>query len=304
MMVIDVFNSFRKKQFEIYNEFRSDLIKNPNKLIELEKYISDEIENAIKLNLEIITKEYNEASYLYPFWGNYPPDERGRAPKGDQFPWIEVGEHAIGAKLGRILLSTFNVNDYGLPTGADQRLFLKNDNITHILGIENSAAWLFADIKSVGPRDDANHTVMSHNQISGNGEWSNYNDNVVNEVLTAKGVRTQHPFHCSIPPLYVLSNGIVAPMINVVIKPVYDMLNITLGRTGQPLKRITLATIPNGLLLTVNPNYIAKYPNILFPGKDDKDKNPLKMRARVSFDILREIDYWRIKEINVLTQGL
>lgn len=86
-------------------------------------------------------------------------------------------------------------------------------------------------------------------------------------------------------------------MINVVVKPVYDMLSLTKGRTGQPLKRITLATIPNGLLLTKNPNYIKTYPGILFPGKDDKDKNPTKVRARVSFQVLRTIDNWRIKDI-------
>jgi hypothetical protein len=88
-------------------------------------------------------------------------------------------------------------------------------------------------------------------------------------------------------------------MINVVVKPVYDMLSLKKRDNGQPLKRISLATIPNGLLLTINPNYITTYPGILFPGKDDKDKNPTKVRARVSFELLRKIANWRVKEINV-----
>lgn len=294
-----MFHKFRQQQFTTYNVTRTYFINNPQKLIDLEKYITDEVELQLKKNLSSIIKEYNEASYLHPFWQNYPPEERGRAPKGDQFPWIEVGEHSVGTKLSRILTTNFTVEDYGLPTGADQRLLLKNSKISQILGIEKSSAWLFADIKSVGPRDDADHTVMSHNQISGDGEWLDIQKGVTNKILTAQGARTNHPFHCSIPPLYVLSDGTVAPMINVVVKPVYDMLSLKNGTTGQPLQRITLATIPNGLLLTTNPNYIKTYPGILFPGKDDRDKNPTKVRARVSFEVLRKIDSWRIRDIYV-----
>jgi hypothetical protein len=294
-----MFNQHRDMQYEVYNTARTHLLKHPNKLIDLEKYITEEIESVLKNNLDEIENEYNEASFLFPFWENYPPDERGRAPKGDQFPWIEVGEHTIGIKLSRLLSSIFEVNDYGLPTGADQRLVLRNKKINEILDMPNVAAWLFSDIKSAGPRDDADHTVMSHNQISGDGIWETPNEGVTNRILTAKGARTSHPFHCSIPPLYVLSNGIVAPMVNVVVKPVYDMLGMKGKESGQPLQRITLATIPNGLLLTVNPNYLEKNPNLLFPGKDDKGKNPLKVRARVSFEILRKIAPWRVKDINV-----
>jgi hypothetical protein len=46
-------------------------------------------------------------------------------------------------------------------------------------------------------------------------------------------------------------------------------------------------------LLAVNPNYLKQYPHLLFPGKDDKEKNPLKVRARVSFEVLRHIAPWR-----------
>ena len=68
---------------------------------------------------------------------------------------------------------------------------------------------------------------------------------------------------------------------------------------GQPLAKIKLASIPNGILLTKNPNYNKKYPGLFFPGKDDQSKDKRKMRARISFGRLREISSWRIKEISV-----
>jgi len=137
-----MFNTHRINQFARYNKVRDYLINNPDKLIALEHFLTDEVESILISNLASIKKEYNEASYLFPFWENYPPDERGRAPKGDQYPWIEVGEHSVGIKLNRLLAHKFNVEDYGLPTGADQRLFLRSERINEILGIENCGAWL------------------------------------------------------------------------------------------------------------------------------------------------------------------
>ena len=153
--------------------------------------------------------------------------------------------------------------------------------------------WLFIDIKSVGPRDDQDHTVMSHNQISGNGKWTEKDFGIINDTMIAKGQRVSHPFHCAIPPLFVLSDGIIAPVIHIVLKPVYKMLGLSSGEKGQPLGRVSLASIPNGILLTENPNYLQTYPGLLFPAKDDKEKDPRKVRARVSFEILRQIAQWR-----------
>ena len=75
------------------------------------------------------------------------------------------------------------------------------------------------------------------------------------------------------------------------------MLSISTAEEGQPLDRISIASIPNGILLTINPNYKKSYPGILFPGKDDKGKDPRKLRARVSFQVLREIADWRYKDL-------
>jgi hypothetical protein len=260
------------------------------------------LSSAIRENLNIIKSDYNEASYLYPFWKNYPPDDRGRGPIMDQYPWIEVGEHAIGCKLPRILSNFFDVRDVGLPTGADQRFLLTHPKIGELTKNLTESVWLFIDIKSVGPRDDQGHTVMSHNQVSGSGTWKKLQEGVSNTVLQAVGARAKHDFHVSIPPLYVLSNGVIAPTIIIALKPVYSMLPSSqknLRNAGQPLVRIDLACIPNGLLLTQNPGYLKTLPGLFFPGKDDKSKNQRKLRARISFDLLREIADWRYQSITV-----
>lgn len=295
-----MFDEFRDKQFTSFNAARKHFISNPQQLIDLEHYISDVVFVSLKKHLPEIEKDYDEASYLFPFWQNYPPDERGRQPKGDQYPWIEVGEHAVGDKLLRVLEEDFEIRSVGIPTGPDERYIIKSQKIQEITKGFTDSVWIFIDIKSAGPRDDHAHAVMSHNQISGTGEWTSVNTGLKNKVMTAKGKISQHPFYSSVPPIYILSDGTILPVVNFVLKPVYKMLSIEdPTSTGQPLSRIELVSIPNGLLLEENPAYLKKYPNLLFPGKDDKLKNPLKIRARVDFRILQTINDWRVREILV-----
>jgi hypothetical protein len=288
-------NQYRAEQFKRYNESRNFFIHNPDKLIQIECFCMDILSDFIVKNHDDIKRDYDEASFLYPFWQNYPPDDRGRMPKGDQYPWIEVGEHVFCPKISRFLGANFNIRDTGIPTGPDDRYIIFSEDIHSILEITNSI-WLFIDIKSVGPRDDQDHAVMSHNQISGNGKWDEQDYGVMNDVMIAEGQRASHPFHCAIPPLFVLSDGSIAPVIHIVLKPVYTMLGLTGEAQGQPLGRITLASIPNGILLAENPNYLQIYNGLLFPGKDDKEKDPRKVRARVSFEKLRQIAAWRYKD--------
>jgi hypothetical protein len=277
---------------------RDLLVSNPNILINLERYVFDTLFSGVEELLSSIKADYNEASNLFPFWQNYPPDERGRKPRGDQFPWIEVGEHAVGDRIKDILEKQFLVRSIGLPSGPDERFVSTSDTIKEITnGITNSC-WVFVDIKSAGPRDDHAHTVMSHNQMTGSGEWTDIESGVKNRVMQARGQYSRHDFHSSLPPVYVLSDGTILPVVNYALKPVYKMLSLEKkGYEGQPLSKIQLVSIPNGLLLECNPNYLKKYPGLIFPGKDDKDKNPLKVRARIDFNILREIDDWRVGEI-------
>ena len=296
-----MFNSARNNQFQEYTKARNYFITNFTQLIELEQKLTNYLYSILSHNIAEITRDYNEASALFPFWQQYPPDERGRKPVGDQYPWIEVGEHAIGDKLPRLLEKDFEIRDPGLPSGPDKRFLIKDKEIQRITNNLTDSVWLFVDIKSVGPRDDFDHTVMSHNQITGDGVWDTIDTGIKNSILIAKGRNTQHNFHCAIPPIYVLSDGTVAPVITIALKPVYSMLSLkTPGNTGgQPLSRITLAAIPNGLLLLENPKYLATYPHLFFPGKDDKGKNPLKVRCRVDFAILKKIDAWRVQDLHI-----
>lgn len=294
-----MFDSFRDKQFLAYNKARDFLIKRPEALTDLEEFVAIKVTKGVAKNLASIKRDYNEASFLYPFWQNYPPEERGRSPRGDQFPWIEVGEHALGGKLPDCM-ADLNPRDVGLPVGADQRFLIESDEILKKTQGLTRHAWLHMDIKSVGPRDDHNHSVMSHNQISGDGEWKKPADGVKNTIVSAEGKRAKHDFHCSIPPIYILSDGTIAPVVHVAVKPVYNMLHLDKedqSSRGQPLSRITFASFPNGLLMCVNPNYLKKYPGLLYPGKDDKGKDPRKLRARIDFDILRKINSWRVSDL-------
>jgi hypothetical protein len=197
----------------------------------------------------------------------------------------------------------------------------------------------FIDIKSVGPRDDADHTVLSPFQVSGDGVWDDIAIGVKNSPVIAQGAFKSHEFYCALPPLYVLSDGTVAPSISLFLKPVYRMLSVSekedietvidvatarvnempnvipIPRTasgdeaskrlgeilakGQPLQRLTLATLPNGLLLCKPGGYLQRHPKLFFPGKDDKTIKAKNRRARISFEVLRTIDPWRVESIKV-----
>lgn len=264
-------------------------------LIDIERYITRIINDTIADNFEELAFDYNEASYLNAFWAEYPPDNRGRAPVGDQIPWIEVGEHAIGHKLNRLIAANYEIREIGLPSGADNRFVLISDEIAAITRGFTDRAFVFLDIKSVGPRDNFDHTVISPYQVSGDGIWEAPSENMVNSTMLARGRSVSHVFHPAIAPIYSMTDGTVAPTVHLFVKPIYKMLNLSEdGNAGQPLDEIKNICVPNGLLLTVNPNYLNDYPGLFFPGKDDKGKDPRKIRVRVSFEILRRIAQWRV----------
>jgi hypothetical protein len=297
-----MFNKYRDNMFLVYNTTREQLIRNPQAIISTEKYMMAAICNMFIEHYNEFEIDYNEASYLHPFWANYPPDDRGRSPVGDQIPWIEVGEHAIGHKASRLLSQQFEVREIGLPSGADNRFLIIDPKITELTdGITNKAL-VFLDIKSVGPRDNFDHTVVSPYQVSGDGTWDDPEEFLKNSVLTAKGDRTEHQFYPAIAPLYVLSDSTTAISVQLFVKPIYKMLSMeTGGLSGQPLDKITVACLPNGLLLTINPGYLNQYPSLLFPGKDDKNKAPLKVRCRIQFALLRSIAEWRVQSLSSTT---
>jgi hypothetical protein len=273
-----------------YNASRASIVTNPLPLIELEQKLMNLIAEIITNNWAEFERDFNEASRNFPLWANHIPRDRGRAPRGDQIPWIEVGEHSIGHKLSRMLSGIAEVREIGLPFGSDDRFVITNDEVS---------AFLFFDLKSVlhGGRDDADYIVVPPQQVSGNGRWDT-TPSVVNDSVTAVGQHAQHPFHPSLPPIVATSDGHTYPSVHIFIKPVYRIQSRTTDEqrwTGQPLDRIKLICVPNGLLLTENPAYLSLHRGLFYPGKDDKSKPAESLRCRVNTRILREIDSWRVK---------
>ena len=295
-----MFSKYEGEQFNEYHKALDFFAHNPETLEQVELFVMREIEHFIDLHLPEIVRDYNEASYLHPFWRNYPPLDRGRDPIGDQYPWIEVGEQVFGNKLSRYFAANFSVKDSGLPSGSDDRCVIASERIKQILKITDSV-WVFVDIKSAGPRDDFEHAVMSPYQISGSGNWDMPSSGMRNVPIMAIGKRVRHKFFCSISPIYVLSDKTIAPLVSFVIKPVYSMIkDVGCNKTiGQPLSKIKIVSIPNGILLTRNPNLTKKFPGLFFPGKDDRDKDRRKCRARIDFGVLKTIADWRVKMIEV-----
>lgn len=130
-----MFTQYAETQYAAYQEAFAFFKQNPQRLIEAEKFVMDEIIHFIDIHQPEIKRDYDEASYLYSFWKNYPPLERGRAPVGDQYPWIEVGEQVFGNKLQRHFNANFSVKDSGLPSGADDRCIISSERIRQILGL-------------------------------------------------------------------------------------------------------------------------------------------------------------------------
>jgi hypothetical protein len=293
-----MFNTYRAAMHSEYNNARNHFISNPDELIALEKYMFQSIKDLVNSIITETKEDYNEATHLYPFWAEYPPENRGRKPVGDQIPWLEVGEHSVGHKIRRHLGNFFNIRDIGIPSGPDDRFSIQSDEIRNLNSITDTVM-VFLDTKSVGPRDDKDEVVASPNQISGDGIWINASDNLKNSKIIATGKSASHDFFPAVPPIFVLSNGAVLPVIHIFVKPIYQMLHLTSSSNGQPLGRLRLSCVPNGLLLTQNPNYLNTYPSLFYPGKDDKNKDPKKMRARVDLGLLETIAPWRNTVINL-----
>lgn len=62
-----MFNQYKEMQFVEYNKAVIYYNINYTKLIEIEKFVMNEILHFIDLHLPEITRDYNEASHLYSF---------------------------------------------------------------------------------------------------------------------------------------------------------------------------------------------------------------------------------------------
>ncbi|NJK82309.1 MAG: BglI family type II restriction endonuclease [Chloroflexaceae bacterium] len=224
---------------------------------------------------EHIYEDFDRARVLYPFWKNYPPQQRGRAPRGTSTPWGEVGEKVVGLSLTRAIAEQApDIRYPGLPLGGDIR-FSTRDAIIHF------------DIKSTGPNNNANEIVASPHQISGDGkEW--LNNGIKNSPVTIKGRRSTMNFQPELPPFYYEADVLLC--LTYFVKVVYKVQEIGY----QPLEYLEIVCVPNGLFMFDGPDWNASVRELLIPGKDDAAVT--KKRTRVRLNPLASIANWRCKK--------
>ncbi|MDQ7025501.1 MAG: BglI family type II restriction endonuclease [Anaerolineae bacterium] len=262
---------------QLYFQFRTHYVENLDDIIEVEKKYMQFLQKAISSVAQNIADDFNITMELFPFWKNYPPLQRGRAPRGTSIPWLEVGETVIGSHVIRAI-SRVNpkIRHPGLPSGSDIR-FLTNDILAHL------------DIKISGPNDRADEVVPSPNQLSGAGEsWENAG--IINQEVVITGARSTMTFQPELPPLYIV-NDVPVLCGAYFLKGVY----VVEGQGKQPLDYLELICVPNGLLSFVGPNYNQNVTGLFIPGKDEKTKR--KKRCRVRMEPLAKIADWRRERI-------
>lgn len=68
-----MFNQYREQMYNTYNTARNHFINNPSELIEIEKFIFESVCDSVRNNIDEIVADYNEASFLHPFWETTRP---------------------------------------------------------------------------------------------------------------------------------------------------------------------------------------------------------------------------------------
>ncbi|MCD9188501.1 MAG: BglI family type II restriction endonuclease [Pyrinomonadaceae bacterium] len=260
-----------------YFSIRSKLISNElAHIVAVERQYMDFLVDVTLRAADSINTDFCQVTELMPFWVNYPPRQRGRAPSGASIPWSEVGEKAISQNLVRALtLEDTSITFPGLPLGGDIR-FATNDALIHF------------DVKLTGPNDRADEIVASPHQISGDGViWEN--NGVVNSPANVTGARASMIFQPELPPFYVLNKRPLV-CLTYFLKAVYEVKSIG----DQPLKYLEVACVPNGLLMFDEPQ-LARTPGLLIPGKDEQTY--LKKRTRVRLEPLANLHDWRCIQI-------
>jgi len=258
---------------QTYFSFRSQFISSVSNILDLEKKYMLYLVEAIQPVTSQIERDFDKAIAFRPFWINYAPEQRGRAPTGDAIPWLEVGETVIGAHIIRAIAKYDSASTHpGLPSGADIR-FMTQDALIHL------------DIKITGPNDRADEIVASPNQISGDGAmWRG--SGVSNSPVTIKGSRSRMDFQPELSPIYVF-RGRPLLCLTYFLKGVYSVESLG----DQPLGYMELICVPNGLLAFTGLNYNANVPGLYIPGKDVRNKK--KKRVRVRMEPLASIAKWR-----------
>lgn len=255
-----------------YFAIRAELLREEQaRILTIERQHIDFLLDVVISAANDIYKDFSQAMELQPFWINYPPIQRGRAPRGTSIPWGEVGEKTISSCIVRALsLKAPSITFPGLPLGGDIR-FATQDALVHF------------DLKLTGPNDNPDEIVASPHQIAGDGRF--WRNGVVNSPVFVTGQKAQMSFQPELPPFYVLEQKILL-CLTYFLKVVYKVE----AMGNQPLDYLELACVPNGLLLFDGPNY-ANTQGLLIPGKDEKD-HP-KKRTRVRLTPLATLASWR-----------
>lgn len=263
--------------FDTYNKARLDLLKNNCRtILELEERVTNKISSSLLKLATNIKIDFDTATELRTYWERYAL-QRGHKPRGEAFPWGEVGEKVIEGHLYSNAPEMFdNVRFVGLPYGHDIR-FVCEDCFIHI------------DAKSTGPTDDTEEVVSSPNQVTGTGKLGK--DFIVyNDVVKMRGKRVERDFLPELAPFYII-DGKVLPTLTFYIKVVYSVK--LLG--NQPLEYLEIICMPNGLALFDGPNLNSTVKGLLTPGKDEV--RVLRKRTRIKLNPLSMLDAWRCQKI-------
>ena len=261
-----------------YDQARAALMHDGCKeLLQLEKDTTELLINKITAISSGIKADFDKAAELKPFWERYAPVQRGHKPRGEAFPWGEVGEKVVEGYLYSLMPSIFDsVRFIGVPYGHDIR-FMTNTAFIHI------------DAKSTGPTDNAEEVVSSPNQVTGNGKLGN-DGKVYNEISEMKGPQVTREFQPELAPFYIVDDQVI-PTLTYYLKIVYSVKS--LGE--QPLEYLELISVPNGLALFDGPNLNKNVDGLLTPGKDEV--KVVRKRTRIKLDPLAKLDSWRCQKI-------
>lgn len=261
-----------------YNEARQSLLKDDcRKILKLEENVTNKLSKSLLDVASDIKKDFDTASQLKPYWEKYAPFQRGHKPRGEAFPWGEVGEKVIEGYVYSLAPRIFdNVRFVGVPYGHDIR-FLSGDSFVHI------------DTKSTGPTDNAEEVVSSPNQVTGTGKLEQ-NCVVYNDMVEMRGKRVRRDFQPELAPFYIIDDRIL-PTLTFYIKVVYSVK--ILG--NQPLEYLEIICVPNGLILFDGPKLINKIQGLFTPGKDEV--KVVRKRTRIKLKPLSQLDSWRCQKI-------
>lgn len=254
---------------EYDNIRQSYLAYGGKELLRLEEAVTRTVLKALFEKALLIQRDFNVSIETSPFWQSYAPLQRGHKPRGDAFPWGEVGEKVIEAYV--YAYNGFaNVSYPGIPYGHDVR-FLTDDAFVQI------------DAKSTGPTDNADEVVSSPNQVTGDGLLEN--GYIVNTVQQVKGQISTIDFLPELAPIFLIRSK-AFPVVTLYIKVVYRVI----ARGNQPLDYLELICVPNGLLMFDGPKY-QNTKGLLIPGKDEV--HVVRKRTRIRLDPLANLAEWR-----------